>query len=86
MPCQKTWQPGSLWNQVQRQDRKGVPRSWRAATGRIVMVGKTAEGQGRKIAWEVRPVKRALLSVKKMTRAGKMAWFGEDKAFIKILI
>ena len=55
------------------------------ARGRRVMVGKTAEGQSRKIAWEVCPVKRALLSVKKMTRTGNMAWFGEDRAFIKNL-
>ena len=28
-------------------------------------------------------MKTALLSVKRMKRAGNMAWFGEDKAFIK---
>ena len=56
-----------------------------AAKGKRTMVGKTAEGHVRKIAWEVCPVKRPLLSVGKMTRTGNVAWFGEDKAFIKNL-
>ena len=46
---------------------------------------KTAEGQSRKIVWEKCPVKRPLLSVAKITKAGHSVHLGEDRAFIKHL-
>ena len=47
------------------------------------MTGLTAEGQLRRIEWEVCPVRRPLLSVARMTRTGNVLQFAADKAFIK---
>ena len=44
------------------------------------MTGRTDEGQSRRIVWEVCPVKRPLLSVAKITKAGSQVCLGEDKA------
>ena len=67
--------------------RKDLPRrggetpSLREA--RESVTGRTDEGQSRRIVWEVCPVKRPLLSVAKITKAGNHVNLGEDKAFIK---
>ena len=47
------------------------------------VTGRTDEGQSRRIVWEVCPVKRLLLSVAKITKAGNQVYLGEDKAFVK---
>ena len=47
------------------------------------MTGRTDEGQSRRIVWAVCPVKRLLLSVAKITKAGNQVYSGEDKAFVK---
>ena len=47
------------------------------------MTGRTEEGQSRRIVWAVCPVKRLLLSVAKITKAGNQVNLGEDKAFVK---
>ena len=47
------------------------------------MTGRTDEGQSRRIVWEVCPVKRPLLSVAKITKAGNQVYLGEDKSFVK---
>ena len=47
------------------------------------VTGRTDEGQSRRIVWEVCPVKRPLLSVAKITKAGNHVYLGEDKAFVK---
>ena len=47
------------------------------------MTRRTDEGQSRRIVWEVCPVKRPLLSVAKITKAGNQVSLGEDKAFVK---
>ena len=47
------------------------------------MTGRTDEGQSRRIVWEVCAVKRPLLSVAKITKAGNQVDLGEDKAFVK---
>ena len=41
------------------------------------------EGQSRRVVWEVCPVKRLLLCVAKITKAGNQVYLGEDKAFVK---
>ena len=46
------------------------------------MTGRTDEGQSRRIVWEVCLLKRPLLSVVKITKAGNQVYFGEDKAFV----
>ena len=53
------------------------PRGERSVTGR------TDEGQSRRIVWEVCPVKRPLLSVAKITKAGNQVHLDEDKASVK---
>ena len=55
------------------------------AEGERVTIGKTAEGQARKVTWEVCPVKRPLLSVAKITKAGNMVHMTEQEAYIKHL-
>ena len=52
------------------------------ARGERSVTGRTDEGQSRRIVWEV-PVKRPLLGVAKMTKAGNQVYLGEDKPFIK---
>ena len=47
------------------------------------MTGRQEEGQSRRIVWEVCPVKRLLLSVAMITKAGNQVFLGEDKAFVK---
>ena len=48
------------------------------------MTGRTDEGQkSRKTVWEVCPVKRFVLSVAKITKAGNQVHLGEDNAFVK---
>ena len=47
------------------------------------VIGRTDEGQSRRIFWEVCPVKRALLSIAKSSKPGNQVCFGEDKAFVK---
>ena len=47
------------------------------------VTGRTEEGQSRRIVWEVCPVKRPLLSVATITKAGNQVYLGEDKAFVK---
>ena len=47
------------------------------------MIGRTDEGQSRRIVQEVCPVKRPLLSVAKITKAENQVYLGEDKAFVK---
>ena len=46
-------------------------------------VGDQANGQSRRIVWEVCPVKRPLLSVAKITEARNQVYLDEDKAFVK---
>ena len=53
------------------------------ARGERSVTGRTEEGQSRRIVWEVCPVKRPLLSVAKITKAGNQVHLGEDKAFVK---
>ena len=53
------------------------------ARGERSVTGRTEEGQSRRIVWEVCPVKRPLLSVAKITKAGNQVYLGEDKAFVK---
>ena len=47
------------------------------------MTGRTDEGQSRRIVREVCSVKRPLLNVAKITKAGNQVYWGEDKAFVK---
>ena len=44
------------------------------------VTGRTEEDR---IVWEVCPVKRPLLSVAKITKAGNQVYLGEDEAFVK---
>ena len=53
------------------------------ARGEMLVTGRKDEGQSRRIVWEVCPVKRPLLSVAKITKAGNQVYLGEDKAFVK---
>ena len=53
------------------------------ARGERSVTSRTEEGQGRRIVWEVCPVKRPLLSVAKITKAGNQVYLAEDKAFVK---
>ena len=53
------------------------------ARGERSVTGRTEEGQSRRIVWEVCPVKRPLLSVAKITKAGNQVYLGEGKAFVK---
>ena len=59
--------------QVSLKVRKDFPRRRR----------KSDPGQSRRIVWEVSPLKRPLLSVAKITKAGNQVYLGEDKAFVK---
>ena len=62
---------------------RGAGRDPIPARGERSMTGRTDEGQSRRIVWEVCPVKRPLLSVAKITKAGNQVYLGEDKAFVK---
>ena len=62
---------------------RGAGRDPIFARGERSMTGPTDEGQSRRIVWEVCPVKRLLLSVAKITKAGNQVYLGEDKAFVK---
>ena len=53
------------------------------ARGERSVTGRTDEGQSRRIVREVSPVKRPLLSVAKITKAGNQVYLSEDKAFVK---
>ena len=53
------------------------------ARGDRSVTGLTEEGQSRRMVWEVCPVRRPLLSVAKITKAGNQVYWGEDKAFVK---
>ena len=53
------------------------------ARGESSVTGRTEERQNRRIVWEVCPVKRPLLSVAKITKAGNQVYLGEGKAFVK---
>ena len=53
------------------------------ARGERSVSGRVDEGQSRRIVWEVCPVKRLLLSVVKITKAGNQVHLGEDKTFVK---
>ena len=59
---------------------RGAGRDPIFARGERSMTGRTDEGQSRRIVWEVCPVKRLLLSVAKITKAGNQVYLGEDKA------
>ena len=62
---------------------RGAGRGPIPARGERSVIGRTDEGQRRRIVWEVCPVKRPLLSVAKITKAGNQVYLGEDKAFVK---
>ena len=62
---------------------RGAGRDPIPARGERSVTGRTDEGQSRRIGWEVCPVKRPLLSVAKITKAGNQVYLGEDKAFDK---
>ena len=62
---------------------RGAGRDPIPARGERSVTGRTDEGQSRRIVWEVCPVKRPLLSVAKITKAGNQVYLGEDKAFVK---
>ena len=47
------------------------------------MIARRDEEESRRIVWEVCPVKRPLLSVAKITKAGNQVYLGEDKVFVK---
>ena len=49
------------------------------AKGKRVMHARTAEGQSRRVTWEVCPVRRPLLSVAKMTKAGNVVLLDERR-------
>ena len=59
---------------------RGAGRDPILARGERSVTGRTDEGQSRRIVWYVCPVKRPLLSVAKITKAGNQ---GEEKAFVK---
>ena len=66
--------------------RKDLPRRRGdpiPARGERSGTGRTDEGQSRRIVSEVCPVKRPLLSVAKITKAGNQENMAEDKAFVK---
>ena len=64
--------------------REDLPRRWRRSHPCSRReAGRTEEGQSRRIVWEVCPVKRPLLSVAEVTKAGNQVYLGEDKAFVK---
>ena len=60
-----------------RRRERSIP-----ARGERSVTGRTDEGQSHRIVWEVCPVKRPLLSVAKITKAGNQYYLGEDKAFV----
>ena len=62
---------------------RGAGRDPIPARGERSVTGRTDEGQSRRIVWEVCPVKRPLLSVAKITKAGSQVFLGEDKAFVE---
>ena len=62
---------------------RGAARYPIPARGERSVTGRTDEGQSRRIVWEVCPVKRPLLSVAKITKAGNQVYLGEDTAFVK---
>ena len=62
---------------------RGAGRDPIPARGERLVTGRTDQGQSRRIVWEVCPVKRPLLSVAKITKAGNQVYLGEDKAFVK---
>ena len=62
---------------------RGAGRDPILARGERSVTGRTEEGQSRRIVLEVCPVKRPLLSVAKITKAGNQVYLGEDKAFVK---
>ena len=62
---------------------RGAGRDPIPARGERSVTGRTDEGQSRRIVWEVFPVKRPLLSVAKITKAGNQVYLGEDKACVK---
>ena len=57
---------------------RGAARYPIPARGERSVTGRTDEGQSRRIVWEVCPVKRPLLSVAKITKAGNQVYLGED--------
>ena len=66
--------------------RKDLPRRRGdpiLARGERSVTGRTDEGQSRRMVWKVCPVKRPLLTVAKITKAGNQVYLGEDKAFVK---
>ena len=52
------------------------------AKGKRTTVGRTAEGQTRKIIWEVCPVRRPLLSLTRLAAQGNVVRIGPEKATI----
>ena len=65
--------------------RKALPRRRERSDpcARREIHDQTDEGQSRRIVWEVCPVKRPLLTVAKITKAGNQVYLDEDKAFVK---
>ena len=53
------------------------------ARGERSETSRTEEEHSRRIVWEVCPVKRFLVSVAKITKAGNQVYLGEEKAFVK---
>ena len=51
------------------------------ARGERSATGPTDEGQSRRIVWEACPVKRPLLSVAKITKAGNQVYLGRGQGF-----
>ena len=66
-----------------REFFRGAGRDPIPARGERSVTGRSDEGQGRRIVWEVCLVKRPLLSVAKITKAENQVYLGEDKASVK---
>ena len=63
--------------------RKDLPTEEIPSLRERSVTGRTDEGQSRRIVWKVCPVKRPLLTVAKITKAGNQVYLGEDKASVK---
>lgn len=79
----------ATWLPLEPSESSKAGKSFRGANGdpipakgKRVLVGRTGEGQSKRISWEVCPVKRPLLSVAKMAQAGNIIRISENRASI----